>query len=109
MFRAMRRKKQAPSHATIKDILRRGTSGVLALSGDDDYPYAVRLSYVYDNGKLYFHCAKSGQKIDAVRGAHRKEAINLEWEPLCMLEMSIEHITGREAIELTVKKSSMHM
>lgn len=77
MFRAMRRKKQAPSHATIKDILRRGTSGVLALSGDDDYPYAVRLSYVYDNGKLYFHCAKSGQKIDAVRGAQKHRFASL--------------------------------
>ena len=47
--------------------------------------------------------------VPANIAAHRKEAINREWKPLCMLEMSIEHITGKEAIELTVKKSSMHM
>ena len=47
--------------------------------------------------------------VPANIAAHRKEAISREWKPLCMLEMSIEHITGREAIELTVKKSSMHM
>lgn len=50
---------------------------MLALSGDDDYPYAVRISYVYDNGKLYFHCAKSGQKIDAVRGAQKHRFASL--------------------------------
>ena len=162
MFRAMRRKNQALSQEAIKDILRRGTSGVLALSGDDDYPYAVPLSYVYDSGRLYFHCARSGHKIDALQksakasfcvidkdlvvpeeyttyfrsviafgqirvikaddekrtaieklahkyaptdtAAHREEAINREWKPLCVLEMSIEHITGKEAIELTVRK-----
>ncbi len=31
-----------------------------------DYPYAVPLSYVYENGKLFFHCAKDGHKIDGL-------------------------------------------
>lgn len=66
MFREMRRKKQILSMEDAEDILYRGTSGVLAVSGDDDYPYAVPLSYVYDGEKIYFHSAGSGHKLDAI-------------------------------------------
>lgn len=66
MFREMRRKKQALSKEDCAAILNRGTSGVLALAGDNDYPYAVPISYVYDGERLYFHCAKSGHKLDAI-------------------------------------------
>ena len=66
MFRAMRRKKQQLSEKECRAVLERGTSGVLAVSGDDGYPYAVPLSYVYTEGKLFFHSAKSGHKIDAI-------------------------------------------
>ncbi len=45
-------------YGEVTAILCRGTSGVLALSGDDDYPYAVPISFVFDGAKLYFHCAK---------------------------------------------------
>ena len=67
MFREMRRKKQALPAEEVSAILHRGTSGVLALSGDDDYPYAVPISYVFDGAKLYFHCAKDGHKLDAIQ------------------------------------------
>ena len=67
MFREMRRKKQALSNEENLAILMRGTSGVMAVSGDDDYPYAVPLSYVYHDSKIYFHCAASGHKLDAMR------------------------------------------
>ena len=32
--------------------------------------------------------------------ASRNRAIDREWTPLCMLEMAVEHLTGKEAIEL---------
>lgn len=67
MFREMRRKKQLLTPEERAAVLHRGTSGVLALAGDDGYPYAVPMSYVYDGAKLYFHCAKSGHKLDAIR------------------------------------------
>ena len=67
MFRAMRRKQQALSQEDCEAVLYQGTSGVLALSGDDDYPYAVPISYVYDSSKLYFHSAKSGHKLDSIK------------------------------------------
>ena len=49
------------------DILRNATSGTLAVLGDGGYPYAVPLSYVYIDGKLFFHSALSGHKVDAIR------------------------------------------
>ena len=67
MFRTMRRFRQQLTHEECERILAGATSGVLALSGNDGYPYAVPLSHVYQDGKLYFHCAKEGHKIDAIR------------------------------------------
>ena len=67
MFRPMRRARQALSEQACHEILQNGTSGVLAVSGDDGYPYTVPLSYVCDGGVIYFHCAKSGHKLDAAR------------------------------------------
>ncbi|MDE7018067.1 MAG: pyridoxamine 5'-phosphate oxidase family protein [Lachnospiraceae bacterium] len=67
MFREMRRKKQILSNKENIELLEKGTSGVLALLGDNEYPYAVPISYVYDNSKIYFHGAKVGHKIDAIR------------------------------------------
>ena len=66
MFREMRRKTQQLSYEESISVLRRGTSGVLATEGDNGYPYAVPMSYVYCDGKIWFHCAKTGHKIDAI-------------------------------------------
>lgn len=164
MFREMRRKKQALSEKDCAAVLNRGTSGVLALLGEEGYPYAVPLSYVYDGEKLYFHSAKSGHKLDAVRSnpkasfcvidqdqiipeeyttyfrsviafgtvriveeeeekrsaieklalkyapedtaENRRNAIDREWVPLCMLEMTVDHLSGKEAIELVRERKA---
>ena len=164
MFREMRRNKQLLSAEETAAVLEKGTSGVLALAGDDGYPYAVPISYVFDGNKLYFHCAKSGHKLDAIRrcpkasfcvidqdqivpeeytsyfrsviafgtirelegdGEKRaaieklarkyvpndtaegmEAAIQRDWAPLCMLEMTIDHMTGKEAIELVKAKKA---
>lgn len=66
MFREMRRNKQLLSEAETIEILQSCTSGVLAVLGDDDYPYAVPLSYAYKDGKLYFHFANEGHKFDSL-------------------------------------------
>ena len=67
MFRPMRRAAQQLPAEECEQILRDATSGVLAVSGDDGYPYAVPVSHVYRDGKIMFHCAKTGHKIDAIR------------------------------------------
>ena len=66
MFREMRRKKQELTEERTIEVLNRCTAGTLAVIGDGGYPYSVPLSYVYDGGKIYFHCASEGHKLDAI-------------------------------------------
>lgn len=161
MFREMRRKKQMLSRERCLEILKQSSCGVLAVSGDDAYPYAVPLSFVYDQGKIYFHSALEGHKIDAlkqqnkasfciianddvvpekyttyfrsviafgkirilneeseIQNAVRKLALKYVPEDsaekrdteidrfrnaFCMLELTIEHLSGKEAKELANK------
>ena len=63
----MRRRRQQLSTEEAVAILQKSTAGTLALLGDNDYPYAVPLSYVYQDGRIYFHSALAGHKVDAVR------------------------------------------
>ncbi len=69
MFRKMRRFKQQLSNEECIEILKEEPRGVLSLLGDDDYPYGFPMDFYYDEeeNKLYFHCAKVGHKIDALR------------------------------------------
>ncbi len=159
MFREMRRKKQKLTEKHCLDILRRAKTATLALSGDDGYPYSVPVNFVYEDGKIYFHGAKEGHKIDALKNNtkvsmsiidqedvieeelttyfrsvilfgkarilqnddeiyHAIETLGLkynedeiavekeiqrEWKALCCIEITIEHLTGKQAIELVNK------
>ena len=69
MFREMRRFKQQISAEECIQILKEQPRGVLSVLGDDDYPYGIPMDHWYceENGKLYFHCAKTGHKLDAIR------------------------------------------
>ena len=70
-MREMRRFKQALTPDECAAVLERNTNGVLALIGDGGRPYAVPLSYVWLDGKVYFHFALAGHKLDAVRADGR--------------------------------------
>jgi len=161
MFRDMRRKQQALPYEESVTILESASSGVLAVLGDEGYPYTVPLSYVYREGKLYFHCASEGHKLDAIRGCDKAsfcaidkddvvsekfttfyrsvvafgrvkelkgeelygamKALAGKYSPketvasfdkemaeslhhLCVLEFSIEHLSGKEAKELMLQR-----
>lgn len=67
MFRPMRKESRALSVAEAEALLRRATSGVLSLHGDDGYPYGVPVSHVYQDGHIWFHCAVEGHKLDAIQ------------------------------------------
>lgn len=67
MFRKMRRHKQQLPQEECIELLKKEPRGVLALFGDYDYPYALPLSHVYVDGKIYFHGAMKGHKNDAVQ------------------------------------------
>lgn len=67
MIRTMRRFKQLLPAEEVDRILRMGKYCVMAVSGDDGYPYAVPINYVYDGTSIYIHSAAQGHKIDALR------------------------------------------
>ena len=71
MFREMRRKKQMLSNEEAVEILKSHATGVLGVSGDDGYPYTVPINYTYQDGRLFFHCAKEGHKLDAIRRSEK--------------------------------------
>ncbi len=67
MFRAMRRiDKKMSLEDTIK-VLDRAEVGVFGTLSEDGYPYTVAVNYIYENNKIYFHCAKSGLKLDNIK------------------------------------------
>lgn len=63
----MRRFRQTLPNEESEQILREMINGVLALTGVEDYPYAVPVSYVYDGQFIYIHSAIEGHKIDCLR------------------------------------------
>lgn len=69
MFRKMRRIKQQITEDECIRILKENHRGVLSMIGDDGYPYGIPLNHYYseDDGGLYFHCAKTGHKLDAIK------------------------------------------
>ena len=73
MFRKMRRFKQQISEAECIEVLKNETRGVLSVIGDGGYPYGIPLNHYYceEDGKLYFHGAKEGHKIDAVKSCDK--------------------------------------
>ena len=71
MFRKMRRFKQEISQESCVEILKKEPRGVLAVHGEDGYPYAFPMDHIYIDGKLYFHCAKEGHKLDALERDNR--------------------------------------
>ena len=73
MFRDLTRKKQALSIEECKEILKQEVRGVLAVNGDDGYPYALPINFYYDeaNNKIYFHSGKHGHKIDAIKDSDK--------------------------------------
>ena len=70
-FRKMRRFKQALPYEECEEILRGEPRGVLSVLGENGYPYGFPMDFVYEDGKLYFHCAKVGHKLDALRACDR--------------------------------------
>ena len=66
MFRKLRRFKQELTEEECIGILRKEPRGVMAVHGEDGYPYAFPLDFIYMEGKLFFHCAKEGHKLDAI-------------------------------------------
>lgn len=83
MFRPMRRTKRAIGDEDAKRLLEQGRRAVLAVNGDDGYPFAFPINYRFDAdaNKIFFHGAKAGQKVDALRRSDK----------VCLTVMGNEH------------------
>ena len=162
----MRRKERQRDESFAWDVLKRAPFVTVSMIGEDGAPYSVPVNAVVDDAYrvLYFHCAKAGHKLDAIRrearasfcvvdrdevvpeeyttyfrsviafgrvrviedeaqkraaiellacryfpqdsAENRHRAIEREWAGLCMLEMDIEHLSGKEAVEFARKGDS---
>ena len=73
MFRNMRRVKQQISYEECITLLKTETRGVLSLMGDNGYPYGIPLNHYFceEDGKIYFHGAKEGHKIDSINNCNK--------------------------------------
>jgi nitroimidazol reductase NimA-like FMN-containing flavoprotein (pyridoxamine 5'-phosphate oxidase superfamily) len=73
MFRELVRKKQRLERDEIVRLLLSEKRGVLSLNGDDGYPYAVPMNFLYDeeSGNIFFHSGKRGHKIDALEASDK--------------------------------------
>ncbi len=73
MFRPIRRKKNDIGIEAAEQLLIRCRRGVLAVNGVEGYPYAIPINFYFDkeNRRIYFHGAKSGHKIDALRACDK--------------------------------------
>ena len=67
-FRPMRRKNNTISDEEARELLRTARYGVLAVNGDDGYPLALPINFLFDpkEDKIFFHSAKAGQKVEAL-------------------------------------------
>ncbi len=73
MFRKMRRFKQQITDAECVEVLKGAKRGVLSVMGEDGYPYGLPVSHWSneEDGKLYFHGAKVGHKVDAINACNK--------------------------------------
>lgn len=68
----MRRKfNEITDRVRITALLQDSTIGRLASLGKDGYPYITPLNYVYHKESIYFHCARSGEKLDNIQADPR--------------------------------------
>lgn len=65
MFRPLRRKARQLSDEEAKQLLVKERRGVLAVNGDDGYPFALPINYYFDSAanKIYSTVRKKGIRL----------------------------------------------
>lgn len=69
MFKPIRKKINEIDHSAAEALLQSNRRGILAMNGDNGYPYAIPINYFYDcdKKKIYFHGAKAGHKVESLK------------------------------------------
>lgn len=72
-FRPIRRKNKEISVELSKKLLKEARRGILAVNGDNDYPYAIPVNFYFDENvnKIYFHGSRAGHKSDALNKCNK--------------------------------------
>jgi nitroimidazol reductase NimA-like FMN-containing flavoprotein (pyridoxamine 5'-phosphate oxidase superfamily) len=55
----------------MESLLQEALMGCLATVGPDGSPYITPLNFCYHQGKIYFHCAFEGRRMDNIRANPR--------------------------------------
>jgi len=63
--------KEIKDISIIEHLLRTCHVGRLGTIGKDGYPVVKPLNFAYHNGKIYFHTALEGEKIEDIRSDNR--------------------------------------
>ena len=73
MFKPIRKKINEIDRNATEALLQSNRRGILAMNGDNGYPYAIPINYFYDieTQKIYFHGAKAGHKVDALKASDK--------------------------------------
>ncbi len=66
-----RANKEIKDRAIIIDLLNTCHVGRLGTTGKDGFPMVKPLNFAYDGGRIYFHTAREGEKIDDIRRDNR--------------------------------------
>lgn len=64
-------KKEIRDKTVIIEILNTCHVGRLGTIGKDGYPIVKPLSFAYHDGRIYFHTAKEGEKIEDIKRDNR--------------------------------------
>ena len=69
MFKPIRKKINEIDRSAVETLLQSNRRGIIAMNGNDGYPYAIPINYYYDRKaqKIYFHGAKAGHKVDVLK------------------------------------------
>ena len=89
MFKPIRIKINEIDRAATEALLQSNRRGILAMNGDNGYPYAIPINYFYDcaGKKIYFHGAKAGHKVEALKTSDK----------VCFTVYGNEHIDESES------------
>lgn len=66
-MRKMRRKDREIDFKEATILLSKGEYGILSTIGKNGQPYGIPLHYVYKDNSIYFHCARTGHKLENIR------------------------------------------
>jgi nitroimidazol reductase NimA-like FMN-containing flavoprotein (pyridoxamine 5'-phosphate oxidase superfamily) len=65
MSEKMRRDERSMSACEMEKLLREAPAGRLGTCVDSE-PYVVPLNFIYYDGRIFFHCAQKGKKLDCI-------------------------------------------